>query len=531
MNKITKHLNQHITGHVFDREAILRAYSQDKSVMTVIPRLVAIPTSVSDVQYLLRFSDDIAKKGFKLPITVRGAGNSKTGSCLGEGMIISTEKMNKIEEIDEHSRFVRVQAGVTLEKLNAVLAAYNLCIPIKANPKETIGGLISSFPTDPMAKKYGSIYYFVDRLEVVLNTGEIVQTVSYTQNGMKNLAQKDNVINSIYENIEKIVDENIQTIKNINREKSGHAGYSMISQVKNAETKNFDLMPLFFGAEGTLGVITEVILRTEPIPRPSKHILATFRTIAEATDYMNRVLKLQPAILDIYDSRIFQVAANHGKTLGLLEPILEHGYYVLVAFNDSWFQINNRIKMCLGIGTRANSITAENNLNTDDFKKISTLVECYLNDENSTERPSLVDDFSIKPENIVKFIEKVGMIERALKQDLPIFGSFATNVYTVRPDFNLSTLNGRKNSMQFLRFFGKLVKECGGTFAGGSSEGRVKGLVSTPELPPEEREIYCQIKQIFDPRGILNPGTKLEASFKDVVRHLRTTEAEGVNRD
>ena len=152
------------------------------------------------MQYLLRFSDDIAKKGFKLPVTVRGAGNSKTGSCLGEGMIISTEKMNKIEEIDEHSHFVRVQAGVTLEKLNAVLAAYNLCIPIKANPKETIGGLISSFPTDPI-KKYGSIYYFVDRLEVVLNTGEIVQTVSYTQNGMKNLVQKDNAINSIYKNI------------------------------------------------------------------------------------------------------------------------------------------------------------------------------------------------------------------------------------------------------------------------------------------------------------------------------------------
>lgn len=528
MNKITKYLNQHINGQVFDRPSILKAYSRDKSVIEVMPRLVAVPSDADDIKFLLRFANDIAEKKFRLPVTVRGAGQSKTGACLGEGMIISTEKMNKIQEVDEHSRLVRVQAGVTLEKLNAVLAAYNLCLPVKANEKETIGGLISTFPTDPYAKKYGSIFYFVDRLEVVVSNGDLIQTVSYTQHGLKNAVKAETFEGKIYKDTVDLIDQNEEIIKDIPDSVSSRAGYPMISRVKNKDQKTFDLMPLFFGAEGTLGVITEVILRIEPIPRRGKHILATFPNLEQANDFMSKVAKLQPATLDVFDTRIFKIAAKHGKNLGLLEPLIEKGYYVLVAFDDSFLIANRKLRQTLGIGASATTITAENNINTDDFKEIYTLVDCYLNDENSMERPSLVDDFFMNADGLVKFAENVKLIEKALSQELPIFGSYATSVYTVRPNFDLSDISERKRAMQFLRYFGKIVKECGGSFAGGRSEGRVKGLVSTPELVAEEKEFYKKIKHVFDPNDFMNPETKLGANFADVVRHLRTSEAQGV---
>lgn len=530
MNKITKYLNQHINGQVFDRPSILNAYSRDKSVIEVIPRLVAIPYDTDDIQFLLRFSNDIAEKNFKLPVTVRGNGQSKTGACLGEGMIISTEKLNKIQEVDEHERLVRVQAGVTLEKLNAVLAAYNLCLPIKANEKETIGGLISTFPTDPYAKKYGSIYYFVDRLEVALSNGELIQTVSYTPHGLKNAQKSEKLEGKIYRSLEELIKENGDIIENISDTARSRAGYSMISHVKNKDQKTFDLMPLFFGSEGTLGVITEIILRVEPIPRSGKHILAAFPDLEKANDYMNKVVKLEPATLDMFDTRIFKIAAKHGKDLGLLEPIPEKGYYVLTSFNDSFLSSSKKIRQTLGIGANATTITAENDINTDDFKEIYTLVNCYLNDENSMERPSLVDDFFIDGNNIVKFVDKLKMIEKALNQDLPIFGSYATSIYTVRPNFDLSDLAERKRAMQFLRFFGKIVKECGGSFAGGRSEGRVKGLISTSDLDKREKDFYAKIKKIFDPNDFMNPETKIGATFADVVRHLRTSENQGVKK-
>jgi len=531
LNKITKYLNQHINGQVFDRPSILNAYSRDKSVIEITPRLVAIPYDTDDIQFLLKFSNDIASKNFRLPVTVRGSGQGKNGACLGEGMIISMEKLNKVEEVDEYSKLVRVQAGVTLEKLNAVLAAYNLCLPIKANEKETIGGLISTFPTDPYAKKYGSIFYFVDRLEVVLANGDLVQTISYTPHGLKNAELAQTFEGQIYREMDHLISNNVDIMRNIGLSSRSRAGYSMITHVKKEESHTFDLMPLFFGAEGTLGVITEVILKVEPIPRPSKHVLAAFPNLTGAEEYMRRVSNLNPATLDVFDARIFQIAAKHGKSLGLLEPLIDKGYYVLTTFNDSFLSAVKKMRQTLGIGANAISITIENNINSDDFKEIYTLVDCYLNDENSMERPSLVDDFYISGEGLLRFEQRLKTIERVLGQELPIFGSFATSIYTVRPDFDLSNIAERKQAMQFLRYFSKVVKECGGSFTGGRSEGRVKGLVSTPELTTRERALYDYVRKIFDPNGFLNPETKLGASFADVVRHLRTSENEGIKQD
>ena len=528
MNKITKYLNQHINGQVFDRPSILKAYSRDKSVIEVSPRLVAIPADSDDIEFLVKFSSDLSKKGYNLPITVRGAGNSKTGSCLGEGMIISTEKLNKIEEIDEHGKLVRVQAGVTLEKLNAVLAAYNLNLPVRADEKETIGGLISTFPTDPYAKKYGSIFYFVDRLEVILSDGSLVQTVSFTKNGVKIAEKRPGLEGEIYRGLNELISDNSEVVSSIKEAKHSRAGYNMISQVKKEEQGTFDLLPLFFGAEGTLGVITEIILRVEPIPRSEKHVLAVFPTLKKATEYMEKIATLSPATLDIFDTRIFKIASKHGKSLGLLEPLIEEGYYVLTGFNDGFFSASKKMRQALGIGANATAITAENNINSDDFQEIYTLVDCYLNDENSMERPSLVDDFYMARDGLVKFSEKLKIIEKVLGQELPIFGSFSTSIYTVRPNFNLSDVAERKHAMQFLRYFGKIVKECGGSFTGGSSEGRVKGLVSTPELTAREHDLYNKIKKLFDPDNFLNPETKLGATFSDVVRHLRTSENQGI---
>ena len=90
-------------------------------------------------------------------MVVRGSGLDQSGADLTEGMIISTEKLNQIQEIDDRARLVRVQAGVTLGQLNSALALFGLRLPIEADPRETIGGLVSNFYTDTIAKKYGSI--------------------------------------------------------------------------------------------------------------------------------------------------------------------------------------------------------------------------------------------------------------------------------------------------------------------------------------------------------------------------------------
>ena len=160
MNKIANFLNARISGLVTDKPEILAAYSRDASVLEIMPKLLFLPNNIEDIQYVLRFINELAKKGYRLPLAVRGSGLDQSGADLSDGMVLSTEKMNKIQEIDERGCLVRVQAGVTLGELNSALALLGLRLPIEADSKETIGGLVSNFHTDRLAKKYGSIYYY-----------------------------------------------------------------------------------------------------------------------------------------------------------------------------------------------------------------------------------------------------------------------------------------------------------------------------------------------------------------------------------
>ena len=175
MSKLAEYLNQHILGNVFDSPLIREAYSTDRSILKMTPRLVALPETTNDIRKLLRFSSQLASRDFKLPVTVRGTGLDKTGASIGSGLIISTEKLNHIEEIDVRGRLVRVQPGITLGALNEALRLQGMCLPIVYDPRATIGGLIANCPNDDASERYGGIFRFVDRLEVVLASGDIVQ--------------------------------------------------------------------------------------------------------------------------------------------------------------------------------------------------------------------------------------------------------------------------------------------------------------------------------------------------------------------
>ena len=130
MSRLSEYLNRHIVGNVFDRPSICNAYSTDSSILTYTPKLVAIPETQDDVRRLLRFANQLAARELRLPITMRGSGLDKTGASIGPGMIVSTEKLNQIEEVDARGRLIRLQPGVKLGELNQALRLNGLWLPI-----------------------------------------------------------------------------------------------------------------------------------------------------------------------------------------------------------------------------------------------------------------------------------------------------------------------------------------------------------------------------------------------------------------
>ena len=124
MGKVAKYLNQLTIGNVFDTPDVLEAYATDCSVLRIKPKLVAFPESTEDIRKIMRFCYQLSLKDIKIPVTVRGSGLDEMGADLTNGLLISTEKLNRLLEADKRERLVRVQAGMTLKELNTALSAF-----------------------------------------------------------------------------------------------------------------------------------------------------------------------------------------------------------------------------------------------------------------------------------------------------------------------------------------------------------------------------------------------------------------------
>ena len=527
MDKITNFLNAKISGLVTSKPEILADYARDASILEIMPKLLCIPESVEDVQYLVRFANELAKKGYQLPVVVRGSGLDQSGADLTEGMIISTEKLNQIQEIDDRVRLVRVQAGVTLGQLNSALALFGLRLPIEADPRETIGGLVSNFNTDKIAKKYGSIYYYVDRIEAVLSNGDLFQSQTLNAHGLKYAKNKKDFVSTLYQGIDQLRPENKEQLDDLKENNHARTGYHMITEVQ-LSPHEFDLSPLFFGAQGSLGVITELILKVIPLSRPTKQALFGFRDLKTAVDFMSELKKLQPLRIDFYDRRLVNLEQVKTLTIGL--DLGETKYLICTEFDDNYFKNQSNLKRLKKLSYQKELAIIDQPEITNLIAHINKSLTAYRNDSSVVERVIIADRSYIPETEFYSFVDSIKTLEKIFDQELPLFGSFMTNLYSLRPSFDLSQVNDRKQLLRFLQQYSKLVYDSNGNLCGGSAEGQVQALMVNQNTSARTLNLYHQIKTLFDPHNILNPKIKQGASLANVARFMRISAQIGLIR-
>lgn len=526
MSKLAEYLNRHTIGNVFDRPSICQKYAKDRSILEIMPRLVAVPESTDDIRKLLRFADQLANRDFSLPVTVRGTGLDKTGASIGEGMIISMEKFSHIEEIDLRGRLVRVQPGMTLGSLNEALRLQGVWLPIDYNPRATIGGLIANYTNDNMARRYGGIYQYIERAEVVLANGELVQMLPLSLHAAEAKASEDTPEGQLYRKISKILDKYDDTILDRSMRPFDASGYANIVKVRERHSVN--LLPLMFASQGTLGIISDIILRVEPIPPESRRLLVSFHDLKAAQRFLNFVCDLEPATVKICDLRIIENASDRGKKSELFVRKIGRGMLVLIDFGYGRLRVRKRVKRCLEVLPPGTFYTEETPENSEAFQCIDNSLMTYLNEDGRGERTPILDDVFVPSMHFSDFLDGLKTLEETLGLELPVFGSFATSNYYVRPDLDCRSLDDRKRMIEFIRLYTQLVESCQGSLTGNGPEGRVKALMTTRTLGVGEQQLYAGIKEAFDPHNILNPKVKLGADVKDTIRHLRTTEYGGI---
>ena len=526
MGKVAKYLNQLTIGNVFDTPDVLEAYAMDCSTLKIKPKLVALPESTEDIRKIMRFCYQLALKDIKIPVTVRGSGLDEMGADLTNSLIISTEKLNKLLESDKRERLVRVQAGITLKELNTALSINGLTIPVGGHDNETIGGIISNCPSDDFAGKYGGIMNYVERIEVVLSNGDVLQTNRLPSRAISKKSKEKTLEGTIYRKLADIVKTNKNLINDIYENNTGSSGYPTIAQVRRGSS--LDLMPLFFGAQGTLGVITEVILRAIPAKTKTRRVVATFEEFDVAQKFLDLTNSLKPKKLNVYDIKIIKTAEESGKRLSEFTKKFDKGYVVFAKFDEHSKSSIRKVRSVKKVLPASTQLIIEDDKNVAKLDEFENSLTSFLNSARTGERVPIVTDFYMPAGSMKRFLQDLELLEKSLKLDLAIYGSYSASNYSLRPRFKIAEADFCKKAVAFLRAGTYIIEHEGGSITGGNPEGRVKAIVTNDGMLEDEKKLYIAIKTIFDKYGLLNPGVKLGADNRFTITHFRDSSSSKV---
>lgn len=530
MNKIAQYLNEHILGEVAADAPTRRAFSIDGSILTITPEIVAFPRVTNDIRKINRFAWQLADKGHSLPVTVRGYGSDLTGAAIGKGVIVNTTSyMNTIFELDPKQRLIRLQPGVNFKALNDALALYGLHVPSypRSAAYNSIGGALANNASGVLSGKYGSTANWVRQLEVVLANGDVLQTGRLSKKELKRKKDLQTFEGEIYRALDDLITENQETIQSkISGDVRDNVGYSGIADVKRKDG-SFDLAPLLIGSQGTLGIVSEIILLAEHLNQHQTVGLAIFSSLDEARDAVDIITALGPAMLEIMDGKLFEEAKRRGKKYAFQADTDETiGAVLLFSFDDSSERAQKKkikkINKALENGN-AQLIVAKDEpgrLELLDIRNISYVA--MQPDSDNLSAPPLFDGVYVPFERFEEFSKAVHALGAKYGMELPLYGNALDCVFHARPVFNLAKVTDKQKVFKLLNEYSTLVAAHSGHLIGQEGEGRLKTVFAYKQLDDDVMDLYAAIKQIFDPSEILNPGVKQPNDLKTLVSLVRS---------
>lgn len=526
MSKISQYLNEHILGEVTSADSARKYFSTDGSVLSITPEIIVHPRVTNDIRKVARFTWQLAEKGHVMPVTARGGGSNLTGAAIGKGIIINNlAHLNKIIYISlkNKDQFVHVQPGANFGALNETLKSHNMTI--SAHPSSasysTIGGAVANNSSG----KAGPIRDWITRLEVVLSNGDLIETTRISKRDLNKKKGLQTFEGEIYRKIDGIIEDNQHLITDkIDPSLRDNAGYPGITKVKQRDG-SFDLTPLFIGSQGTLGIISEIVLKTDFFSDEESAIVATFSDPEVARDAADILAALKPSSVEVMDGELFRVAQKHGRKYLFQNNDTETivNSVVFASFDDiSDRARNHKIKSAIKkLSKLETNVFTSTDYPIDELYSIRNVSSVILQPDSKDESmPSLIDGAQVPANRREDFIAAVKELAEKHHISLPLHINWLNNIIDTRPTMQLHRVGDKQKVFKLITDYAELVDKFDGDMIAKSGEGRLKSTATYKFMNESLLDLYSQIRIVFDPFGTMNPGVKQPAELKTLISHL-----------
>ncbi len=508
-----------VSGDVLCDDLHLQLYASDASLYEILPLGIVRPRSAKEISATIQYCAEN-----RISIHARGAGTGLAGESLGTGIILDCSTyLRRILRVDGDS--VRVQPGVVHAHLNEYLAMRGQTFgPDPSTSRSTsMGSVIAIDASGSHWPKYGSARNHVQSLQVVLDSGE---TLEFGQEPLEPERQRDTSPRR-QEIVSRLAELLTREAELIRQKQPGggnnRCGYRLESVLLE---DSIDVAKLLCGSEGTLAIITEATVATQPLPRSKGLAVLLFDRLESAVLAVQDILPLKPAACDLLDRRHLSLARDTDPRYNTLIPAETEAMLLVEYLGDDPQEVRWRVAQVADLvrNKRHLAFEARQAFERDEmdlYWQLTVRVVPTLHRMKGAARPiPFVEDVAVPPAALPDFLPKMQNVLKRHQVIASLYGHVGHGQLHLRPFLDLSNPDDLRKLEALADDLYQEVREAGGTISGEHGD----GLSRTPFIRQQYGELYPvfrEVKRIFDPHNVLNPGKIISDEQDSLTKYIR----------
>ncbi len=539
-----------VSGEVENAPETLESYSHDASLFEVKPQVVVYPKNADDVKALVKYAKDNKTKSSNLSITARSAGTDMSGGAVNDSIIADFSRhFNQI--FDVSPTIGHAQPGVFYRDFEKATFEHKALMPSYPASRDmcTIGGMVNNNSGGEKSLEFGKTEDFVTELKVVFADGNEYTVGPLTREMLEVKKRLTTFEGEVYRKTFDLVDKHYDAIKaakpNVTKNSTGYN----LWDVWDRETGIFDLTKLIVGAQGTLGLTTDIKFRLVP-HRPHSGVLVVFlRDIDRLGEVINVVLKSKPASFESFDDVTLMLSIKFmpyflkmlgvTKFIKLLIGLIPEGFLLLrgipklilmIEFNgETVDEVREKVKaLDRQLFTKHAYYEIEG---TEEDPTESKAEKFWIMRRQSFQilrkkvkdkhTAPFIDDLVVNPEYLPEFLPQMRKIIKKYDLFATIAGHMGDGNFHIIPLMKLEKQSERDKLRPAMTETNELVLKYHGSLSGEHNDGMIRGPWLQRAYGDEIYGYFQDAKNIFDPQGIFNPHKKANADWDWTMSHIR----------
>lgn len=510
-------LKKNLKGELHDDVLQRGIYSTDASNYQIMPLAVAIPKVDDDIIQILEWANQN-----RVSVMARGGGTSLVGQTVLEGLVIDfTKYMDQLLELNVGERWAWVQPGMVRDVLNQKLAGNKLHFaPDPATTsRATIGGMIANNSSGTRSILYGKTIDHVIELKIALADGSIIHCKNLQASELETKLEEQSREGDLYRKLFHLVQDN-KTEINLKFPKVMRrvGGYNLDEFLES----EWNLCKLFTGSECTLGIILAAKINLEPIPNYQSLCIVHFFDFYDSISHIAEMVKFKPAAIELLDHMVIELSRENIETKRYCDFIQGDpgGALIVEFYGDTKEEANLRAEAFAKYLKEKNIGYAWPVISdAQKMKSVFTLRQKGLGllmGVKGHKKPiAFIEDAAVPVEHLADYIKEVFAVCKKYEVNVIAYAHASVGLLHVKPLLDLRDAVDIQKMKDISSDVLGLVKKYKGSWSGEHGDGLARSPYNEEYFGTQLYNAFKEVKTLFDPNGILNPGKIVDAHAVD----------------